>query len=274
MERIKTFKRFSFKRLLLIIVVVLCACLTYLISLYAPKLVKDIQISETYRVHYCSYRGVNGTSDNVSDTEDYSTEILDSNSPLFGRKYKYIHGVPFFNNNTGFYDEFIEGLPPWENFMPNLIISLEKLALFNSEGDRRKSTSPLSYCSFPEAKDYTVGDVFEFKIQAVDFLQRSKPFGGDYFRVRLIKKSLNKNLPPDGIPCAVEDHLNGTYTVRAPLLAHGIYTLEVLLVSSVEAVASFVSWSAGRVHEGYVYQATLLSNETVYCNTDLPLNDK
>jgi len=204
-------------------------------------------------------------------------EALDPNSQFFGLIYKDMYGKSTFCNpeTDTFYAKVSAGLPKWESFFPNLVISLNKYAAHNPNKNWRNFTSRYSYIEFEKQMgEYTVGETFEAKIQAVDFSRQKKLFGGDYFRARLLDVSTLNNTYPDGIPCVISDLLNGTYVITAPLLVPGEFKLEVILCASVETIAAYVDWSAGRIHQGYVFRATLETGDIVECNMDLLLYDK
>ena len=210
------------------------------------------------------------------DFNDVPKEALDPESQFFGLKYKNTYGLPtnVESNYSTFYKQLFRGLPKWENYFPEVRDAMQKYILTNFEKDPSKFTSFSSSCFVDTVGDYEVGEEFRATITVVDRKNRPKHFGGDYFRVRLMKTNSHDGLLPDGIPCAVKDNTDGTYTVRAPLLVPGQFKLEVLLCSSVEAIASYIEWSANRIRGGVVLEARLLSNETVYCNSDLPLSDE
>ena len=210
-------------------------------------------------------------------SKDISNETLNPNSQFFGLIYKNIYGKPTFcePNKETFYNSYSRNLPKWESFFPELVVSLTNYAEYNPTQNPRKFTSGRSHIVVDKLKgEYKVGEIFVAKIQAIDFDGKMKHFGGDYFRARFIEVSTVQNLLPDGIPCDIEDLLNGTYRITAPLLVPGEFKLEVVLCASVEAVAAYIDWTAGRVHQGFVFKATLDTGEEVECNMDLILYDK
>ena len=212
----------------------------------------------------------------TTNFQEIPVETLNPNGEFFGLRYMNTYGLPVGEEKSyNFYEEFTKDLPEWKAFFPKLIISIQQYKLHNPHAYDKAFTSNLSYVIFEKNNSYRVGGIFVAKIQAVDFLNRSKPFGGDYFRVRLTKVGPDSNEAlSDGIPCEVEDHLNGTYSIYAPLPVTGAYKLEVLLGASIEAISSYIDWTDGRTHDGFVFNATLLSNESVVCNSDLVLYDK
>ena len=92
------------------------------------------------------------------------------------------------------------------------------------------------------------------------------------FRARLIRTEPNGNLR-DGIACNVKDHLNGSYTLQAPLLMAGTFILEVKLVCPLEEIAGLINFTSMRNNKGNFFQAILQTNETVECNMDLNTYD-
>ena len=274
-------KKKRLKTISLFIIIFVGISTTYMVATYAPA------SSKQRFFKYAPARENIGTNAVVNATEQVPvtknkvimpqvnlSPYLNPKSPLFGRKYEYMEGKQSTSKDwVTFFKEYVNGLPRWETYFPKLIVDLNKLNQLNPEKNAVKSTSPFSYCTFPSGSNYKVGDMFKAKIQAVDFANKNKEFGGDYIRARLLKQN-SAGATRDGVPCRLQDHGNGTYTISAPLLVPGVFTLEVQLVSSVEAVASLIAWSSERQQYGYVYDVTLQSNELVGCNIDLPLNIK
>ena len=210
-------------------------------------------------------------------SSDIPNETLDPNSQFYKLSYKDTYGKPTFcePDRDTFYINYTKNLPAWEKFFPNLVTSLKKYAELNPVKNASKFTSPKSYINFNQVKkEYKVGETFEVSIQAIDFEGEKKRFGGDFFRARLLEVSTENNSFPNGIPCNILDQMNGTYTVTAPLLVPGKFKLEVVLSTSVEAIAAYIDWTARRVHQGWVFEATLETDELVECNLDLLLYDK
>uniref|UniRef100_H2ZEU8 NXPE C-terminal domain-containing protein n=1 Tax=Ciona savignyi TaxID=51511 RepID=H2ZEU8_CIOSA len=121
---------------------------------------------------------------------------------------------------------------------------------------------------------YMTGDTFKATIYAKDRLGRPKKFGGDFFRARLLRNT-GFVIIPDGIPCVIIDHSNGSYSITAPLVQAAVFTLEVVLVSSLEAISRLIQFTATNREIGRVYLAELESGEKVHCNVDMsayPIN--
>ena len=207
----------------------------------------------------------------------FYNETSDINSPYFGLIYINTYGTSSEYEKIEPYDwfaEFTKNLPSWKSFMSQTTFSLQQYNRKNPNQYQSLFTSPKSSFIIMKQKQYLVGHEFVAQIQARDSLKRNKRFGGDYFRAALINNSTSRSEYRDGIPCSVQDHLNGTYTLRAPLLVPGIYVLEVLLCASVELISAYVEWTNGRIHRGYIHTAQLESNELVKCNSDLMLYDE
>ena len=204
-------------------------------------------------------------------------ETFDKNSPYFGLIYINTYGTSSEYEKIEPYDwfaEFIKNLPSWKSFMTQTTFSLRQYNQKNPNQHQSMFTSPKSSILITKQKQYLVGHEFVAQVQARDSLNQSKGFGGDYFRAALINNSSSRSEYRDGVPCSVQDHLNGTYTLRAPLLVPGTYVLEVLLYASVELISAYVEWTNGRIHRGYIHTALLESNELVKCNSDLMLYDE
>ena len=114
---------------------------------------------------------------------------------------------------------------------------------------------------------YTLGDKFRATITSLDRENRTKKFGGDYYRARLVRKTEDR--PADGIPCKVTDNHDGSYSVSAPLLLEGILVLEVKLVNSIEGIREIVEKTESKVVWLMRYEATLETKEKVTCNVEL-----
>ncbi|XP_076801307.1 NXPE family member 3-like isoform X2 [Clavelina lepadiformis] len=187
------------------------------------------------------------TTSSASETKHFTppSDALDPNSAYYGNIYKDMYGHPVRNASIYGNETF---KVDWKKYFPAIITSLKKYEVQNPTRDPAAFTSETSTVSLETSnKAFKVGDVLVAHIQAKDRLNRSKTFGGDYFRARLIRTEPNGNLT-DGIACKVKDHLNGSYTLQAPLLMAGTFILEVKL-------------------------AILQTNETVECNMDLNTYD-
>ena len=262
-------KTFFFKRLLLLL---FCYSAYFVVEQYQdqrPNHVFDLSVpvSKSFCVQLSSKR---------IPSDEIPKESLNPRSQYFGLVYKNTYGKsvsPGIGRKT-FYENYTRGFPNWTSFFPNLAISLKKRAEYNWHNDPNKFTSKQSFFTVSKpVAEYKVGESFEAKIQAVDFDGKSKTYGGDQFSARLVAISPTAKRFPDGIPCNIEDHLNGSYTISAPLPVAGKFFIEVILCASVDAVASYVDWTAGRIHQGLTFSALLETNEIVLCNMDLLLYD-
>eukprot|EP00058_Branchiostoma_floridae_P019814 XP_002605304.1 hypothetical protein BRAFLDRAFT_89060 [Branchiostoma floridae] len=80
---------------------------------------------------------------------------------------------------------------------------------------------------------YRKGDVLTVKVVARDKEGRSKTYGGDFFRARLVSSDRSLQASSAG---HVTDHCNGTYTVQFPLYWVGNISIKIQLVHPSEAV--------------------------------------
>ncbi|XP_035661533.1 NXPE family member 3-like isoform X1 [Branchiostoma floridae] len=80
---------------------------------------------------------------------------------------------------------------------------------------------------------YHQGDVLTVKVVARDKEGRSKTYGGDFFRARLVSSDGSLQASSAG---HVTDHCNGTYTVQFPLYWVGDVSIKIQLVHPSEAV--------------------------------------
>ena len=235
-------------------------------------------LKEIYAKNIMDYKKIQFQTMEEVDFKNVPVETLNPNSQFFRMVYKDTYGLPSkYNkaNHENFLKEFSKDLPSWQNFMPNTATSLNQYKLHNPSGYSSAFTSAQSSSVLmPNQKQFNVGDIFTAQIQARDFLKRNKVFGGDYFRARLMRIPSSGDKLEDGIPCFVEDHLNGSYTLRAPLLVPGTYKLDVILCASIEAIDAYVRWADGRMNQGFIFEATLISDETTACNSDLLMYTK
>uniref|UniRef100_H2ZEU4 Uncharacterized protein n=1 Tax=Ciona savignyi TaxID=51511 RepID=H2ZEU4_CIOSA len=188
-------------------------------------------------------------------------------SPYYGLKYKHTYGLPLSHFNLR---SFRNNLTDWKHFFPELTNALNSFAKINPSHDELAFTSPNTTVIVIEGNRsrYMTGDTFKATIYAKDRLGRPKEFGGDFFRARLLRNT-GFVIIPDGIPCVIIDHWNGSYSITAPLVQAAVFTLEVVLVSSLEAISRLIQFTATNREIGQVYLAELESGEKVHCNVDM-----
>ena len=148
----------------------------------------------------------------------------------------------------------------WKLIFLNLMLSLHKQQQFNPSLNISLYTSSASIVI--KNTYFTLGDEFTATIFSIDGRGRPKTFGGDYYRARLVR---GNGTYPDGIPCRVIDNLDGSYTVKAPLLLEGKLTLIVILVLPVEGIRDAIEETSRYTCDLEGYIARLESNETVVC---------
>ncbi|XP_076817769.1 NXPE family member 4-like isoform X2 [Clavelina lepadiformis] len=195
-------------------------------------------------------------------------EALDPSTVWYGNIYKDIYGLPLSAYDMTSFEKIGED---WIQFFPDFLASRQHYHLRNPSHDPDAFTRITSKVSLKKRSKYVVGDVFVAHIQARDQLMRNKTFGGDYFRARLIRTRFGEAV--DGIPCAIYDHANGTYTVKAPLLMSGDFTLEVKLLLSVEGIDHWINFTEKAVHKRACHHAILKSDEKVVCGLHLDIFD-
>nr|XP_033779517.1 NXPE family member 3-like [Geotrypetes seraphini] len=127
------------------------------------------------------------------------------------------------------------------------------------------STSPQN-CDYrilnPRA-NYSVGETLELLVTTRDYLNRSKSYGGDYFRAKLHSPKLKA-----GVTGSVKDHKNGTYTVIFLLLWPGDLEISVYLVYTIEAIQILKTFRKTRPDKIY-FQGSFQENgkeEITECN--------
>ncbi|CAK8683868.1 unnamed protein product [Clavelina lepadiformis] len=209
-------------------------------------------------------------NDEVSYVKNFSipSETVDPDSAFFANIYKDAYGLPI--RGPGLYT-YEKPDYNWTQYFPTVmssLTSLRKIQQIDPITDPMSFTSKRSTVEIDVKESYRVGDVLVAHIQAKNILGEDKVLGGDYFRARLIQKDLFGKII-DGIACKIEDHMNGKYTLRVPLLFEGRMTLEVKLVLPLEGIAFYFDYTSMRNHKGNYFNATLQTNETVECNMDL-----
>ncbi|XP_076817776.1 NXPE family member 3-like [Clavelina lepadiformis] len=229
-------------------------------TLFSKKIKPVVNEQQNLDSHQKNFDNLNNLLKNVTIPE----EVLDPNSVWFGMKYKNTYGLPLSN----------DAIPPfkreekdWINFFPDLLKSRQNYHLKNPLQDSDFFTRITSKVVTRNKLSYSVGDVFVAHIQARDQLMRNKMFGGDYFRARFIRTRFGEAV--DGIPCAIYDHANGTYTVKAPLLMSGDFTLEVKLLLSVEGIDRWINFTEAPTIKRSYHHTLLKSNKKVVCGFHL-----
>ncbi|CAK8685301.1 unnamed protein product [Clavelina lepadiformis] len=199
-------------------------------------------------------------------TKDFALpdETKNPNSAFYGNIYKDTYGLPLSAFGVS---SFKQIRTEWIHYLPWLATSLLNYRSNGQSNDTSSFTTITSKLFVKNRTSYVVGDVFVAHIQARDQLMRNKMFGGDYFRARLIRTRFGEAV--DGIPCAIYDHANGTYTVKAPLLMSGDFTLEVKLLLSVEGIDRWIKFTELGEYKVVIHTAVLKSMELVYCGIHL-----
>ena len=187
-------------------------------------------------------------------------EALQRSSPFYGMIYKNDYGLPV---KSEIRSSKIEN--NWKLYFPNLMKNLKKLEEFNIALNNRSFTHSSSIKLMQT--NYTLGEEFRAIITSLDRENRTKKFGGDYYRARLVRK--NESRPADGIPCKVTDNNDGSYSVSAPLLLNGSFVLEVKLVISIEGIREIIQKTESIVTWFGHYVAKLETKEKVTCNLEL-----
>ena len=187
-------------------------------------------------------------------------EALQRSSPFYGMIYKNDYGLPV---KSEIRSSKIEN--NWKLYFPNLMKNLKKLEEFNIALNNRSFTHSSSIKLMQT--NYTLGEEFRAIITSLDRENRTKKFGGDYYRARLVRKSESR--PADGIPCKVTDNNDGSYSVSAPLLLNGSFVLEVKLVISIEGIREIIQNTENIVTWFGRYEAKLETKEKVTCNLEL-----
>ena len=152
----------------------------------------------------------------------------------------------------------------WKIYFSKTVTALEAHNLNNPKYNSNLYTN--SFSVFMQNSFYYVGDEFVATIRSFGVNQTQKPFGGDYYRARLIR---DNSKYPDGIPCRVTDNEDGSYTVKAPLVFAGELTLEIVLVISLEGIYSIIEGTKHLPSWGHLFEAELESGDKVICNSNL-----
>jgi len=195
-----------------------------------------------------------------------SPEILSNISPFYGMLHKNEYGLPLKTHAQVVQENHEKSQNEWESwkyYFPQLLKNFQILEEFNPKL-LNKSLATYSASVTMSQSSYQFGETFLATIKSLDWKQRIKPFGGDYYRVRLMRQ--NNSRPADGIPYHVVDNNDGTYTATAPLWLEGKLLLEIKLVNSVEGIKEIVIKTENLVSWGHEFEATLENSEVVNCN--------
>ena len=164
---------------------------------------------------------------------------------------------------------FEEDWEDWKNYFPELMDNIQKQKEQNPNQDEKLLTRKV-LVKVSKTK-YRFGDEFVGTIVSLDGRGKPKTIGGDLYRARLVR---HYGLYPDGIPCKVIDHNNGTYTIRAPLVIPGELKLNVTLVNTIEGIMELIDQSDNLTSWGLQFLGVLNSSEVVKCNMSLPISSR
>ena len=191
----------------------------------------------------------------------WNQSVKATKSPFYGMFHRESYGQPrsFLRNSKSEISN-----DDWKRFFPKTVTALQAHRLSNPKHNSNLYTN--SFSVFIQNLFYYVGDEFVATIRSFDSNKSQKPFGGDYYRARLIR---DNSKYPDGIPCRVTDNEDGSYTVKAPLVFAGRLTLEIVLVISLEGIYSIIEGTKHLPSWGHLFEAKLESGDKVICNSNL-----
>nr|XP_039250875.1 NXPE family member 4-like isoform X1 [Styela clava]XP_039250876.1 NXPE family member 4-like isoform X1 [Styela clava] len=160
----------------------------------------------------------------------------------------------------------------WIRLFPHIlksIKSIEALDHFPTFEETTSADHSMVTCRQSEIK---VGKTVKLHIQARDYNNKAKHYGGDYFRVFLQRPSFKG----DGVSCTITDNTDGTYEAECPLLWTGKARVTVTMVNPSEvAYISMVRTNA--YSEAFLTMNTSFINskgETEYAICDMDLSDR
>ena len=193
------------------------------------------------------------------NSQSLSEEAFKSSSPYYGLFYKNMYGNSLGKVRQTLFKKINQN---WKLIFPNLMLSLQKQQQLNPSQNISLYTSAASIVI--KNNDFNLGNEFTATIFSIDGRGRPKTLGGDYYRARLVR---GNGTYPDGIPCRVIDNLDGSYTVKAPLLLEGTLTLIVILVLPVEGIRDAIEETSRYTCDFEGFKARLESKETVVCRS-------
>ncbi|XP_039251892.2 NXPE family member 3-like [Styela clava] len=122
---------------------------------------------------------------------------------------------------------------------------------------------------FNDKTDYQIGDTLKAIIQARNFNNGTKWYGGDFFRATLYRTFE----PLAGVACDIVDKLNGSYVISCPLPWIGKARLSVKLIHPSESLLTLMLNSSGSRELGVSLKATVNNTftnkqELVECGFD------
>lgn len=161
----------------------------------------------------------------------------------------------------------------WLKHFPELfamvqeIESLDRLPLFAETTDPSKTK-----VSVKGGGLLTEGSNLVAHIEAKDYHNRAKRYGGDYFRAILYRTKVKG----DAVSCTVTDKTDGTYKVMCPLVWKGVVSLKVTLINPSEIVYLLMA-NTNRISEPYLILNNSFRNtrgKLEYGICDLSLKDR
>ena len=136
---------------------------------------------------------------------------------------------------------------------------------FSSSLNRNKAVSAVLSI---KKNNFELGSVFQATLQSYDKEEKMKFFGGDYFRVSLVSDV--NSVYANGVPCAVIDNEDGSYTITAPLREKGTFWLDIKLILPLEGLYELFQTTKDLKTWSFAYDGELESGESVHCSVIVP----
>ena len=202
---------------------------------------------------------------------EYS-ELYDPRSPNYGILRKNLYGYPLssFGINSFEDDKSFSPVVDWKLFFAPLFdaLAIHKLD-FSSSSDKNKAVSAVLSI---KKSNFELGSVFQATLQSYNKEGKMKFFGGDYFRVSLVSDV--NSVYANGVPCAVIDNEDGSYTITAPLREKGTFWLDIKLILPLEGLYELLQTTKDLKTWSFAYDGELESGESVHCSVIVPTQDQ
>nr|XP_039250506.1 NXPE family member 4-like [Styela clava] len=160
----------------------------------------------------------------------------------------------------------------WIRLFPHILKSIESIEALDHFPTFEETTSADHSIVTCRQREVTFGETVKLHIQARDYTNKEKRYGGDYFRVILQRPSFEG----DGVSCTITDNTDGTYEAECPLVWTGKARVTVTMVNPSEV--TYMSMARTNAHsEAYLTMKTSFINskgETEYAICDMDLSNR
>lgn len=146
----------------------------------------------------------------------------------------------------------------WIRYFPHLEKAVKNIAENSSEAITNANNIKIELEKGKQGI-YNIGDVVNAKIIVFNNTGRKKLHGGDFFSVILRRP----NSKTDGVSCNVEDHCDGTFSVRCILPWEGEAILTAILAHPIESLLQLMLKYSSEKHYGLDIVTIMLNSRNV-----------